>query len=134
MLVMLSQPKPQGRHSIDSYPSRPAPNTGDGSKVEIREAKQFRVLRTSCDAERYQFGWRTRAQQVEICSTIHLALEKFQSVDLPFNCPLLQGDSKAALRTQGFTGSRGTVRLAMDHLDARRSARRGEPSACVALG
>src|SRR5438552_1401635 len=52
-----------------------------------RGAKQFWVLRTSCDGETSVWMQYPGAQQVEIGSTIHLTFEKFQSVDLAFYLP-----------------------------------------------
>jgi hypothetical protein len=34
------------------------------------------------------------SQQVELCSTIHLTLEEFQSVDLAFNLPAARAELK----------------------------------------
>ena len=53
-----------------------------------RGTKRNRFLRTSCDRGRGSVGMQDPSpQQIDVCSTIHLTLEKFQAVNLAFHLP-----------------------------------------------
>ncbi len=95
-----------------------------------REAKQFRVLRTSCDAARYQFGWRTRARSKSRFARPYIwRLRNFSRLICPSTCPLLQGDSKAA-RTADRSAVRRTEkrRTSAALLSLARTNHRSKPS------